>query len=196
MRLALEIYFGLVLLIAGYEIGTEYGTGGKFKGWEWLVWAVVILFAPFIYGYQILEILWAWVNRMTGISFWFRFYVLKAFDNMEPEKLRRVNHLSPGDEKGWKYNITKACLRAINKRNSHTVMVGTLSVSEDELPQVTTNNGVFNLSGCNLTKHADGSWNFNMTLSGRYTTHKQGDEVNGAISKDKTFTAWSLVKKT
>ena len=44
-----------------------------------------------------------------------------------------------------------------------------------------------------MTKHTDGSWNFNMSLDGKYTAYKEGDEVSGMLSKNKTFIAWSLV---
>ena len=70
-------------------------------------------------------------------------------------------------------------------------MIGIL-LGANKLPQVVTDIGVFNLSGCKLTKHTDGSWNFNMTLDGKYTAYKEGDEVSGMISND-TFIAWSLV---
>jgi hypothetical protein len=72
-------------------------------------------------------------------------------------------------------------------------MIGILSAADNGTPQVITDLGVFNLSGCKLTKHTDGSWNFNMSLDGKYTAYKQGEEVSGMLSNDKTFIAWSLV---
>jgi hypothetical protein len=73
------------------------------------------------------------------------------------------------------------------------IMIGILSVSDNSIPQVITDLGVFNLSSCKLTKHTDGSWNFNMSLDGKYTAYKQGEEIVGMLSKDKTFIAWSLM---
>lgn len=73
------------------------------------------------------------------------------------------------------------------------IMIIVLSASDNGIPQVITDSGVFNLSGCKLTKHTDGSWNFNMSLDGKYTAYKEGDEVVGMLSKDKTFIAWSLM---
>jgi len=73
------------------------------------------------------------------------------------------------------------------------IMIGILSASDNGKAQVITDIGVFNLSGCKLTKHTDGSWNFNMSLDGKYTAYKQGEEVSGMLSKDKIFIAWSLV---
>lgn len=73
-------------------------------------------------------------------------------------------------------------------------MVGTLLVSDNGTPQVITDSGVFNLSNCKLTKHTNGSWNFNMSLDGKYTAYKEGDKVNGMLSKNKVFIAWSLKK--
>ncbi|RTK92882.1 MAG: hypothetical protein EKK64_11095 [Neisseriaceae bacterium] len=72
-------------------------------------------------------------------------------------------------------------------------MTGILSVSDNEIPQVITNKCVFNLNNCKLTKHANGNYNFNMSLDGKYTAYKEGDIVSGMLSKDKTFIAWSLV---
>jgi hypothetical protein len=72
-------------------------------------------------------------------------------------------------------------------------MIGILSAADNGTPQVITDLGVFNLSGCKLTKHTDGSWNFNMSLDGKYTAYKQGEEIVGMLSKDKTFIAWSLM---
>lgn len=73
-------------------------------------------------------------------------------------------------------------------------MVGTLLVSDNGTPQVITDSGVFNLSNCKLTKHTNGSWNFNMSLDGKYTAYKEGDKVSGMLSKNKVFIAWSLKK--
>ena len=73
------------------------------------------------------------------------------------------------------------------------IMIGILSASDNGIPQVITDSGVFNLSSCKMTKHTDGSWNFNMSLDGKYTAYKEGDEVSGMLSKNKTFIAWSLV---
>ncbi len=60
-------------------------------------------------------------------------------------------------------------------------------------PSASTSEGVFPLSGCNLTKHTDGSWNLNMTISSEYTAYKEGQKVDGSIVGGK-FYAWSTIK--
>ena len=70
---------------------------------------------------------------------------------------------------------------------------GVLFVSEDGEPMVKTDIGVHKLSGVTLSKHADGTWNFNMTLDAKYSAYKEGCRVTGCIViNDNTFTAWSL----
>lgn len=70
-------------------------------------------------------------------------------------------------------------------------MIGILSV-DNSLPVVISFNKTYRLSGpCKLLRHCDGSWNFNMSLSGLYTAYKQGQRVSGSINGD-TFIAWSL----
>lgn len=71
-------------------------------------------------------------------------------------------------------------------------MTGILSVSNLNTPQVITDQGVVDLIGCKLTKPTDGSWNFNMSLDGKYTTYKQGTEVSGVLLRATTFIAWSI----
>lgn len=55
-----------------------------------------------------------------------------------------------------------------------------------------TSEGVFPLVGCKLTKHTNGSWNFNMSISSEYSAYKEGQRVNGDILGDK-FCVWSLL---
>lgn len=73
-------------------------------------------------------------------------------------------------------------------------MIGKLNISKNGKPQVITEKGVYNLLCCDLTKHTDGSYNFNMSLDSKYRAYKKGDVVYGIEVENNNFIAWSLVK--
>ncbi len=60
-------------------------------------------------------------------------------------------------------------------------------------PCASTSEGLFPLAGCNLTRHTDGSWNFNMSIYSEFSAYKVGQKVDGSILGGK-FYAWELIK--
>lgn len=70
-------------------------------------------------------------------------------------------------------------------------MKGQLTVVNN-LPHVKADDGKnYQLGCCKLTKHTNGSWNFNMSIGSIYTAYKQGKKVSGSLVGN-TFYAWSI----
>lgn len=63
-------------------------------------------------------------------------------------------------------------------------MTGKLCVNE-HTPSVEIHGEIYPLASCKLTKHTDGSWNFNMNLDGNYYAQKEGTRVQGFVTSGK-----------
>lgn len=84
--------------------------------------------------------------------------------------------------------------RLQGQTKSSDIITGVLSVFDD-IPQVITDHDVYKLTGCDLSKHTDGSWNFNMSLYGNHTAYKEGEEVSGALVAGKFYVLGTVTRE-
>ncbi len=127
METILKIYFSINFFIAGYNYSenVNWATNKKDINKAYLlVLFSVFLGLAFIAGAALLLPLkkfWDYCNAFFQIAFWFDFYVLNKYNNMNLEDLERVNRIGYlKNTNSFKHKVYRLGVKLINKRNKYT----------------------------------------------------------------------------
>lgn len=112
MRIALEIYFGIVTYRFGYCFGDIQFTGDIahdiFKILECIFYPILLIITSILFC-------WDWINGQTQISFFLRFYILrKSFNGEQIETLNWS--LQAKTTNSLAHKVWRLCVKLANER--------------------------------------------------------------------------------